>query len=331
MQWRQRPGYRRPLRPWRARCLARRDGRRCQHRAALALARHPEPRRRPCDRLDACCALRRPHRRIPRQDLSVAGPRTGLVPGTRSGLWHHIVTAIQYLRPKLVVIENVRGIYSTRTTAGPLRDVEPCPRCVRDGPGAHLLRALGAVLGSFPTSGWMRRGRCFAPATSGPRTSGHGRSSQLRRPLLKTPTANLGTNGGSQHPEKRKRGGHGPTLADEVENLLPTPRASDGEKGSPNRRYRNGGRTLASTAAALPADTPGRLLPTPTKHDGIGGPGTTPKRRGGMNLRTAVTHLPAGGPSTPRRSDAGKTSRGVPLQAPRSSAPGDCQPSSSSG
>lgn len=39
--------------------------------------------------------------------------------------------------------------------------------------------------------------------------------------LSKTPTANLGGNGGTQHPDKRKAGGHGPTLADEVEWLLP--------------------------------------------------------------------------------------------------------------
>jgi hypothetical protein len=38
--------------------------------------------------------------------------------------------------------------------------------------------------------------------------------------LLKTPTAQLAVNGGSQHPDKRKLGGHGPTLADEVEHLL---------------------------------------------------------------------------------------------------------------
>lgn len=39
--------------------------------------------------------------------------------------------------------------------------------------------------------------------------------------LLKTPTANLGTNGSSQHPDKRKAGGHGPTLDDEVSYLIP--------------------------------------------------------------------------------------------------------------
>lgn len=38
--------------------------------------------------------------------------------------------------------------------------------------------------------------------------------------LFRTPTAQLAVNGGSQHPAKRKAGGHGPTLADEVEHLI---------------------------------------------------------------------------------------------------------------
>lgn len=41
--------------------------------------------------------------------------------------------------------------------------------------------------------------------------------------LFKTPTANLGSNGAAQHPDKRKAGGHGPTLDDEVSWLLPEP------------------------------------------------------------------------------------------------------------
>src|SRR5690606_23112694 len=52
----------------------------------------------------------------------------------------------------------------------------------------------------------------------------HGRNSRPLNEvilLLKTPTAQLGRNGAAQHPEKRKRGGHGPTLDDEVSFLLP--------------------------------------------------------------------------------------------------------------
>lgn len=41
--------------------------------------------------------------------------------------------------------------------------------------------------------------------------------------LFKTPTANLGRNGSAQSPDKRRAGGHGPTLDDEVTYLLTEP------------------------------------------------------------------------------------------------------------
>src|SRR5690606_41901131 len=50
-------------------------------------------------------------------------------------------------------------------------------------------------------------------------------------PTLFRSTAQLAVNGGSQHPDKRREGGHGPTLADEIEHLLPTPEAADGSGG----------------------------------------------------------------------------------------------------
>ncbi|WP_189062024.1 DNA cytosine methyltransferase, partial [Longimycelium tulufanense] len=49
---------------------------------------------------------------FPCQDLSSAGRRAGLTPGTRSGLWAHMATAVDRLRPSLVVFENVRGLLS---------------------------------------------------------------------------------------------------------------------------------------------------------------------------------------------------------------------------
>lgn len=173
---------------------------------------------------------------------------------------------------------------------------------------------------TWPTSGTTRTGRAYAPLTSAPRTAGNAYSSPPGpqhphdEPLLKTPTANLGSNGGSQHPARRRAGGHGPTLADEVEHLLPTPRASDGAKGSPNQRHGDGSPTLASTAAAftvsstptqaatapqpVPAETTGGLLPTPASSDTNDSAGTTLKDQEGRNRRTAVTHLPTGGATT---------------------------------
>ena len=75
---------------------------------------------------------------------------------------------------------------------------------------------------TFPSSGMTRSGVAYALPTWAPPTDGSASSSSLGTLLLfKTPTSQLAVNGGSQHPEKRKEGGHGPTLADEVEHLLP--------------------------------------------------------------------------------------------------------------
>jgi DNA (cytosine-5)-methyltransferase 1 len=81
---------------------------------------------------------------FPCQDVSAAGKRAGLRPGTRSGLWAHMAYAIDQLRPSLVVAENVRGLLSASADS----NVEPCPWCVGDN-GSSSLRALGAVLGDL--------------------------------------------------------------------------------------------------------------------------------------------------------------------------------------
>lgn len=55
---------------------------------------------------------------FPCQDLSTAGLQAGLVDGeTRSGLWGEIARAIAVLRPRLVIIENVRGLLTARGAA----------------------------------------------------------------------------------------------------------------------------------------------------------------------------------------------------------------------
>jgi DNA (cytosine-5)-methyltransferase 1 len=80
--------------------------------------------------------------------------------------------------------------------------------------------------------------------------------------LLRTPTAQLAINGGSQHPDKRKAGGHGPTLADEIEYLLPTPSCTDGMGGHLSRSGDRGDELLLPGVAKAHAS--GLLLPTPT-------------------------------------------------------------------
>ncbi|MGW3626182.1 DNA cytosine methyltransferase [Streptomyces sp. NPDC000880] len=104
---------------------------------------------------------------FPCQDLSVAGPRTGLAPGTRSGLWHHIVTAIEALNPCLVVIENVRGLLSTRAGTHALRRMEPCPRCLGDPPDQPRLRALGVLLADLADLGYDASWTCVRASDVG--------------------------------------------------------------------------------------------------------------------------------------------------------------------
>lgn len=49
---------------------------------------------------------------FPCQDVSAAGTQTGLKEGTRTGLWHEVVHAIDTLGPRWVVLENVAGLFS---------------------------------------------------------------------------------------------------------------------------------------------------------------------------------------------------------------------------
>ncbi|MEV3853154.1 DNA cytosine methyltransferase [Streptomyces sp. NPDC050095] len=78
-----------------------------------------------------------------------------MVDGTRSGLWLHVVRAIEALKPCLVVIENVRGLLTS--PAGSPGDVELCPWCLGDTAGQPAVRALGAVLGSLADLGFDAR------------------------------------------------------------------------------------------------------------------------------------------------------------------------------
>lgn len=87
---------------------------------------------------------------FPCTDVSSAGQRAGLIEGTRSGLWLHMARAISILQPRLVVIENVEGLLSSKAAG----DLEPCPHCVGDGDSEPPLRALGAVLGDLASLGF---------------------------------------------------------------------------------------------------------------------------------------------------------------------------------
>lgn len=184
--------------------------------------------------------------------MSVAGRRVGLLEGNRSDLWHHITAVIQALDPCLVVIENVRGLLTSPAAAS--GEVESCPWCLGNGAGQPAVRALGAVLGSLADLG---RDACWCVL----RASDIGAPHRRERLFLAAWRRDAPAEDADQQPRvqrrqpappsKRKQGGHGPSLADEVEWLLPTPKASDGAKGSPRQRHGNGDLTLPSAAAQM--------------------------------------------------------------------------------
>jgi DNA (cytosine-5)-methyltransferase 1 len=90
---------------------------------------------------------------FPCQDLSLAGKRAGMQDGTRSGLWSEFARAIETIRPRLVVIENVRGLLSGKAYC----ELERCDWCMADESGQPALRALGAVLGDLASLGYDAR------------------------------------------------------------------------------------------------------------------------------------------------------------------------------
>lgn len=232
---------------------------------------------------------------FPCQDVSAAGRRAGLRPGTRTGLWSHMVYAISQLRPRYVIAENVRGLLNADAHS----QVEPCPICLGDRPDGHL-RALGAVLADLADLGYdaqwcgLRAADVGAPHgrfrifilaadTGGDRPQGRQRgegSSDLRRRPADTGTSAaadasdfghkrggrarrrwLGSADGSRELLPTPDATHGrrtsrtAPLLAGAVDLLPSPRATDGAKGGPNQRGSSGDLMLPSAAASL--------LPTP--------------------------------------------------------------------
>ena len=224
----------------------------------------------------------------PCQDLSSAGRRAGMTDGTRSNLWVQMREAIHAIRPRYVVWENVRGALSASAASA----VESEPRLLGDGQRGPALRAIGRVVGDLAdlgyVGGWVGlrvadlggchgRFRVFLVARAR-------RGAGDRRPLtlLRTPTAQLAINGGSQHPDKRKAGGHGPTLADEVEHLLPTPSVADAAGGHERRGGKRGGELLLKGLAKHGhLDRSGRYAQAIASHERLAGrPAPSPTEPG---------------------------------------------------
>jgi DNA (cytosine-5)-methyltransferase 1 len=100
---------------------------------------------------------------FPCQDLSTAGKGAGLKDGTRSGLWSEFYQAINIIKPKLVVIENVRGLLSAKASNGMEYEPEVMGQ-LGDGPA---IRAMGAVLGDLADIGYDARWQGVRAADAG--------------------------------------------------------------------------------------------------------------------------------------------------------------------
>jgi DNA (cytosine-5)-methyltransferase 1 len=95
---------------------------------------------------------------FPCQDVSAAGKQAGLQDGTRSGLWSVFAEAIDVLKPRIVIIENVKGLLSAKATRSTHLESD------RSDLGARPLRAIGAVLGDLSERGYTARW-CTVPAS----------------------------------------------------------------------------------------------------------------------------------------------------------------------
>lgn len=218
---------------------------------------------------------------FPCQDVSHAGRRAGLIRDgegrTRSGLWGEMLRAIDTLRPRLVVAENVRGLLSARADS----DVEPCPFCMGDD-GDSPMRALGAVLADLADIGYDAAWTGLRAADVG---APHGR---FRVFILAWPADATGDTGRVGHGDALRARRHQDRRAQDAGHrdaltLLPTPSVADVEGG---RKTRSGARNDELLLNGLAAEQRfgdyapaiarwehvlGRPAPAPTEPTGKGG------------------------------------------------------------
>lgn len=212
----------------------------------------------------------------PCQDLSLAGKRAGMSTGTRSGLWESMAAAVETIRPRLVVWENVLGALSARAYS----PVEQEPGMLGTESARPYLRAAGRVAGDLASLGYSSAWRVVRASDAGAphqrarffligypdgqpwdmrRTTTPGQT-QGGRPqreptgpgdstLMPTPTA-------SDHKAGRHQDGTGHSLTQAVQ-LLPTPQATYAPRSSAGY-----GPNLHEAVG---------LLPTPKAGDGVMG------------------------------------------------------------
>lgn len=193
------------------------------------------------ERIDILCGG------FPCQDVSAAGKRAGIKAGTRSGLWSVFAETIDELRPRLVVIENVRGLLSATAHRNgedeEFGGVESDTAVVGNGASRPILRAAGAVLGDLADLRYDAQWATVAAASVG---APHRRERVF---ILATDTASNGWDEGWPESARLQRGFDAAVSGDKPVDLLPTPRSSDCFGAGQHGR---GGMDLRTTVSLLP-------------------------------------------------------------------------------
>ncbi|RIQ92048.1 DNA (cytosine-5-)-methyltransferase [Mycobacteroides abscessus] len=260
---------------------------------------------------------------FPCQDVSAAGRRAGIASGTRSGLWLEYAEAINQLRPRLVVIENVRGLLSGYAH----RAMEPGPDDLGDRSSRPLLRAAGAVLGDLADLGYdaqwttvaasevgapHRRERVFIVAYP----AGSGRPNQQKRGNAPRFDVIAESGAGDRDSARgatagiHQLGRSARELA--AVDLLPTPTAS---------RYGSNQSPSPGAAVRPGMDSIADLLPTPNASDATGG-GQTPDKREGHSRQLIDYALLNGTPQWGKYEPAIRLWEAITREAPSPTEPG---------
>lgn len=186
----------------------------------------------------------------PCQDLSLAGKRAGMASGTRSGLWESMAAAVETIRPRLVVWENVLGALSARAYS----PVESEPGMLGNESAGPYLRAAGRVAGDLASIG-------YSSVWSVVRASDAGAPHQRARFfLIGYPDGQpWQLRGITDTGEAARRGALDQPAGPDIGALMPTPTASDHKAG---RHQEGTGHSLTQAV---------QLLPTPSASDAVFG------------------------------------------------------------
>nr|DAX95570.1 MAG TPA: Cytosine specific methyltransferase [Caudoviricetes sp.] len=237
----------------------------------------------------------------PCQDLSLAEKRAGMATDTRSGLWESMAAAVETIRPRLVVWENVQGALSARAYS----PVESEPWMLGTRTNGPALRAAGRVAGDLAGLGYDCRWAVVRASDAGaPHQRArffligytYGQPWQLRRPARPRQTQGgrpqceptgpglgplMPTHTASDHKAGRHQDGTGHSLTQAVQ-LLPTPQAVNASRSSAGY-----GPNLHEVATGADMSSFGPYAAAITRWEQVTGrpapPPTTPSRRAGGN------------------------------------------------